>query len=256
MNENQFKPIVKSILKELGLIANDIPHKNSKTPDFDVYGQNSKYTIELKIKSDDPEERKRESKALAKGEIVSKSISTGPRNRLYGIIKEGIEQMAEYDPSHKTFHVIWLHSIGKDASLLNDRFRATLFGTQKLFTSGQNGLITCYYFNESIFYSYRNRLDGAILTYNDNAQLCVNTLSPWLKDFQKSDLYKSLSQGLCDPEILQDSEGVMIADCDIVRKDSNKIIQYLRKKYKLKHLQTIDMKQHSAMMALPKEDKF
>ena len=255
MNENQFKSIVKAILKELGLIANDIPRKNSKTPDFDVSGQNSKYTIELKIKSDDPEERKRELKTLAKGEIVSKSIPIGPRNRLYGIIKEGIEQMAEYDPQHNTFHVIWLHSIGKDASMLNDRFRATLFGTQKLFTLGRNGLITCYYFNESIFYSCRNTLDGAILTYNDNAQLCVNTLSPWLKEFQKSDLYKSLSQGLCDPEILQNSEGVMIADYDIGRKDSNQVIQYLREKYKLEHLQTIDMEKHSAIMALPKEDK-
>ncbi len=254
MNENQFKSIVKVRLKELGLTVKDIPRKNSKTPDFDVEGKNNRYTIELKIKGDDPQEMRQDSETLSRGEIVGKAIPIGPRNRLYAIVEEGVEQMTEHDPENKTFHVLWIHSSGRDANLLNMRFHATLFGTQDLFSIQQEGLITCYYFNESAFYSCRNSLDGAILTYNNKAQLCVNALSGRLKEFQKSDLYKSLAQGLCDPDILQTSEGVMIADCDMDRKDSNKIIQYLREKYKLDHLQTIDMKQYSGTIAVPKED--
>lgn len=253
MKENKFKPIAKNLLKELGLEVHDISSKNSKTPDFDVKGGNSRYTIELKIKGDDPDEIKQDSETLTRGEIVNKEIPIGPRNRLYAIIKEGIKQMTEHDPKNKTFHVLWMHSTGRNAKLLNMRFHATLFGTQDLFSVRQKNLITCYYFNESAFYSWRTSLDGAILTYHNKAQLCVNTLSPRLREFQKSDLYKTLSQGLCDPGIFQISEGVMVADCNMDRKDANKIIAYLREKYKLDHLQTINMKQHSVTMAIPKK---
>jgi hypothetical protein len=255
MKENEFKPIAKTILEDLGLEVTDIPRKNLKTPDFDVKGKNSRYTIELKIKGDDPKEKKKESEVLGRGEIVAREVPVGRRNRLYGIVKEGIQQIEEYDPQHNTFHVIWLHSAGRDAYLHNMRFHASLFGTQDLFSIRKKGLITCYYFHESIFYSYCNNIDGAILTYHDKGQLCVNTLSSRLKNFRNSDLYKSLVKGLCDPETMQNREGIMIADCDFDRKEPNKIINYLCEKYHLEHLQTIDMKQYSAMVALPNLEK-
>lgn len=255
MKENEFKLVVKRIFKDLGLEAIDIPKKNSKTPDFDVKGKNSRYTIELKIKSDDPEEKKKESEVLGYEEIVAREIPVGRRNRLYGIVKEGIQQIEGYDPQRNTFHVIWLHSTGRDAYLHNMRFHASLFGTQDLFSLRKRGLITCYYFHESIFYSYRNSIDGVILSYHDKGQLCVNTLSSRLGNFRNSDLYKSFVKGLCDPEIMQNRKGIMIADCDLDRKESNKIINYLCEKYHLEHLQTIDMKQYSATVALPNLEK-
>jgi hypothetical protein len=200
MKENQFKPIARKILKDLGLEVADIPKENLKTPDFDVKGKESRYTIELKIKGDDPEEKKKESEVLSHGGIATREIPIGRRNRLYGIIKKGIQQIEAYDPQHNTFHVIWLHSTGRDAYLHNMRFHASLFGTQGLFSIRKKGLITCYYFHESIFYSYRNSIDGAILTYYDKCQLCVNTLSSHLENFGKSDLYKSLEKDCVIPE--------------------------------------------------------
>lgn len=119
----------------------------------------------------------------------------------------------------------------------------------------RESLITCYYFHESIFYSCHNELDGAILSCPDGSglkmQLCINTLSPSIGTFRKTDLYKNLSKGLCDPNLLC---GTMIADCDIDRKKVDEVMEFLREKYKIKHLQTIDMKRHSAMMLLP-DDK-
>ena len=64
-------------------------------PDFDVIGNNSRYTIELKIKGDDPAEIENDEAALKRGELVSKSIPIGPRNRLAGIIRTGVKQIAE-----------------------------------------------------------------------------------------------------------------------------------------------------------------
>lgn len=259
MTENEFKPIIKTILKKFELEAKDIPLQSAKTPDFNVVGESSRYTIELKIKEDDQEERKRDLEALFQGEMVTKSIPTGPRNRLAAIIKEGVEQMSKHDPQHNTFHVIWLHSTGQDADLLQRRFYATLFGTQDLVSLGRGHLITCYYFNESAFFSFRDELDGAIITYEDKSQLClqlcVNTLSPRFDAFKKSDLYLNMPEGVRDPKILESTEEAMIADCELDRKESNIIIRYLCKKYGLNHLQTINMEKHSAMMAVPKEDK-
>ncbi len=253
MNENDFKPIAKEILKELGLSAHDIPPKKGReTPDFDVAGKSSKYTIELKIKSDDPEEIKKDLEILSQGEILSKSTPIGPRNRLHAIIKKGVDQMKEHDPKNETYHVLWIHSAGRDPNLLDMRFHATLFGTQTLISTEKDITFTCFFFEESAFFTHRTVLDGAILTYNNQLQLCVNTLSPRKKDFRQSDLCKSLSRGLCDPDILQKEELYMIADCDTDRKEKSEIIKYLKGKYSINHLQTIEMKQHSGRIAIPK----
>lgn len=256
MNDNDFKSIAKEILKKLGLIAHEIPPKEGcEAPDFDVVGKSSRYTIELKIKSDDPEEAKKDLEILCKGEILNKSTSMGPRNRLYAIVKKGVDQMVEHDPGIKTYHVLWIHSAGRDSNLLNIRFHATLFGNQYLISREKDYVMTCYFFNESAFYTHRTSLDGAILTHNDQLQLCVNTLSPRKNDFRESDLYKSLSHCLYDPDILQKNNSVMIADCDVDRKEKSEIIKYLEHKYSLAHLQVIEMKQYSGMVAIPKNDK-
>ncbi len=255
MKEIKFKPIVRQLLRDFGLQPSDIPHRGLKTPDFEAKGKNSMYTIELKIKGDDPKEIARDSKVLAQGEVLSKEIPTGPRNKLYAVITKGTNQMIEHDPTHKTFHIIWVHSTGNNAELLNRRFRSTLFGMQNVFSTERSKTTTCYYFNESSFFSHKDSLDGAILTCGDTLQLCVNTLSFGYGKFKTSDLYKALSKGLCDPAILEQREGAMIADCNIDRKNSELILEYLRKKYGLNHLQTIDLKQCSAMMLIPKDSQ-
>lgn len=123
MKEEEFKPIAKELLKQFGLVVNDITSREGVlTPDFEAIGKNSKYTLELKIKGDDAEEVTRDSEALSRGELVTKSIPIGPRNRLAGIIRKGVQQMAEHDPEGESFRVIWLHSVGKDPHLHNKRF--------------------------------------------------------------------------------------------------------------------------------------
>lgn len=258
MTENEFKPIVKKIFGLLGFKIKDIPYENPrKTPDFLVENSSSTYTVELKIKEDDPKEIQCDNEILSKGELLGKESPTGTRNRLYGIIKDGADQIEKYDPDGKTLHVIWLHSAGVNPKLLNMRFHATIFGTQDLFGLGVKMGITCYYFNESVFFTCRNSLDAAILSQEDRneitVQLCINTLSPKAGQFRKSDLYRVLSKGLCDPIILE-SRNDMIADCNCDRKDKNEIIKYLKAKYTMEHLQTIEMKHYSAQIRIPNEE--
>jgi hypothetical protein len=152
MEEKDFNPIVKMFFQDHGFTANEIPReKDKQTPDFDVIGKNDRYTVELKIKSDDPNEIARDNEFLSKGQMVTKSIPIGPRNRLSGIIQKGVDQMTTHDPQRKTYQVIWIHTIGKNQDLLNTRFRSTLFGLEKLFSIDISHVITCYYFHNSAF---------------------------------------------------------------------------------------------------------
>jgi hypothetical protein len=215
-----------------------------------VLGKNGRYTIELKIKSDNPEEIRKDNEILSRGEVLSKVTPVGPRNRLYAIIEDGVNQIKEYDPESKTFHILWLHSEGHDPNLLNMRFHATLFGTETLISIERNYAMTCYFYDESAFFTHRSDLDGVILTYNDQLQLCVNTLSHRKDEFKKTDLYRVLSKGLCDPDNMKADDGVLIADCEMDRRNAREVIKYLKAKYKLNHLQKIEMKQHSGMILL------
>ncbi len=263
MKDTELKKVVIGILKEIGLEAKRIRGQNNlRTPDIKAWDKKDKYIIELKNKSDDPEEVKKYREALKPGKIVGKTTPTGPRNRLYAIITDGVNQLTSYDSEHTTFHIIWIHTSGRDPSLLDNRFRATLFGTQYLFST-QKGTPTwtCFYFKESSFYSHRNELDGAILTYLNQSQLCVqlcvNTLSPYYRKFSQSFLYRSLAKGLCNPEIeiLKQDKNAWIADCNYDRKEEGRILKYLREKHNLDHLDIMPMNQVEAMMILPIEEK-
>jgi hypothetical protein len=252
MKKEEFKPIAKKFLEHLGFKVVDIEPNVVLTPDFEAIGKTDKYTMELKSKGDNPEEVSRDLRALSQGEVVSKSIPMGPRNRMGGIIREGVLQMLEYDPRGESFRIIWLHSAGQDPYLHNERFHSTLFGSETLISFRLKHTATCYYFHESAFYSWRNYLDGAILTYNDKAQLCINSLSPRVEQFRKSELAVSMSNGICDPGKLEkSSDNVMIADCDIDRRRHNKVINYLKEKYGFDHLRNITMKR--CMISFPME---
>ncbi len=193
--------------------------------------------------------------ALKRRKLVSKRIPIGPRNRFAGIIRKGVEQILDYDAEKKSYHIIWIHSAGEDPELHNRRFHSTLYGTEKLISFRRDSVITCYYFHDSAFFSWREFLDGAILTFLNNAQLCINTQSPRVEDFRTSELTLAMSSGLCDPQKLErQSADVMIADCNLDRKYPDGILRYIQGKYSLDHLQAIPMQQLTGMIAVPGDE--
>ena len=253
MKEIQFRGLAKGYLHELGFEVHDIEAKGSNlAPDLDVIGKNSRYTIELKIKGDDPDEILEEEKALLSGELISKSIPIGPRNRLAGIIKKGIKQIISHDPRHDTYHIIWVHCSGDDPEFLYERFFSTLYGKETLFSLSKENITTCYYFHDSAFYAWRDYLDGVILTYLDKAQLCINTLSLNAERFRHSELTRGMYPGHCDPDVIEkECADVMIADCRIDRSKQDDVLRYLKSKYDVDHLQTIPTQKHTGMKAFP-----
>jgi hypothetical protein len=260
MTHSDFLPIARRELQKLGFVVEEIPTQASrqqKTPDFNVIGKSSSYLVELKVKGDDPTELEKDRMELESGKIVMKSTPTGPRSRMDNIICEGSDQMDDEDSTHAKFHVLWLHSWGFDAELLYKRFFATLFGSIQMTWPpyAPNTSPICYYFYAGSFLRLRDTLDAAILSFNGNLQLCVNTLSPRLGDFRNSELYQALLECVCDPDSEEKNHRGLIMDALIDRHDKNEVLEYLKKKYGLKQLIDLDFTKHSAMIAAPRFEK-
>ena len=251
MTHSQFLPIARRELQKLGFVVEEIPVRASidrKSPDFNVIGKSSSYLVELKVKGDDPAELDRDRQDLEAGKIVMKATPVGPRNTLDKIISDGSEQMDVEDPSHSKFHLLWLHSWGRDAKFLHERFRATLFGSVQV-VYPPNIAPTCYYFYDSSFFELRETLDAAIVSFEGNLQFCVNTLSSRLDEFRKSELYQALLEGLCDPDVEEKSRRGFIADCSIDRRNSTAVLEYLKEKYGVSLLLDLNFTKHSTMIA-------
>ncbi len=229
--------------------------QKGKTPDFYVKGKRDNYTIELKIKDDDPEKARHDWDKLSKGEMLEETSPVSPRNKLEGIIKKGVKQLLNYDPDGRTYRIIWLHSAGLNQQLHNKRFHSTLFGSQTLKCLNRKNALICYYFRDSAFYTWRDCLEAAILSYTEKndpvVQLCINTLSHRAVQFRSSDIVKAFGAALCDPDKLAElHEEVMIADCRLDRKKVGDVLGYLQTKYQLDHLQVMQMIEYSAEMLL------
>lgn len=253
MTDEHLKQWVKTLLKiDFGLDCQDIPtSEGERRPDFKVTSLTGDTTIvELKAKGDDPAELGNEEVALQQGGIVSRSVPLDRRNTLSGIIEDGIEQLRSYSAPDAS-HVLWLHSWGRDADLLRDRFRATLYGTTNIFDLNGSGTRTGFFVDFNDFYRYRDVLDGAVLSTETQGQLCSNSLSQRAKYFRESGFVAAFSKGLCDPENLEKRGEAYIADCDLDRRKRNEVMNYIRKKYGRDRLMDIDLSYHSAAMVVP-----
>lgn len=106
---------------------------------------------------------------------------------------------------------------------------------------------TCYYFDHSEFYRFRDSLDGAIVSSLDEGKLCLNTLSARYESLRKSGLARSVGNGLCDPVSLTADGSAWIVDGAIDRLDENAVLRYLSEKYAERGVQRIRMGYISAM---------
>ena len=80
-------------------------------------------------------------------------------------------------------------------------------------------------------------------------------IAPRVEQFRKSEIVFKLREGLCDPQKEELSDQVMVADCEIDRKRSNEVIQYLQIKYSRDHLRAFPLDQHTSTILMGDEDQ-
>lgn len=248
----ELKNQISTFLRSQGRTVREIPRAASKTPDL-IVDENTPdaVALELKSKLDDPTEMNDLAAKLALGGIVGRSKPTNAWNRLDALFSAAIKQLKTLDPTHQLHRVVWFHCVGLDSQLNDLRLRATLYGSQKLISTEIENVITAYYFWNSVFFRQRNDLDGVVISCGESAQLQLNEHSPRFSALAGSPFTQAFGQGVFFPGKYVTEPDVMISDFAGERSDAKPTLEYLRTKYRLDHLQTIDLGMESAMMNRP-----
>lgn len=247
----QLKEIVTSFLLSRGLAAVTIPMTERKTPDLLVNsGQTDACLLEIKSKQDDPAELSQLENELATGQVVGRSKSIDYWNRLDAILGEGVEQMTTHDPSRQMHHFIWFHCSGVDAAAAELRLQATLYGTQKLVSTCIKNVITAYYYSNCAFHRYRDALDGVVISRGTKGGLYLNGLSSRISAAQNSAFARAFVNPFL-PEMMTIDPDVMICDATAPRGDEQAMLDHLRQKYRVTHLQLMPMGMLSALVKIP-----
>lgn len=249
----EIKAMVTQFLTSCGLEVEEIPREHYKTPDLLINsGQPDATLIELKTKGDDPVSMSELNEELDQDGVVTRSQATNYWNTLDGIISSGVKQMRTKDPTRTMNRLLWVHCSGFDAHLHDIRLKATIYGTQKLFSDAIPNIITCFYFWDSSFFKHRADLDGVIISRGDQAQLNLNDKSNRFGHLINSGLARAFATGVFHPQQFPDDQDMMIHDGNLPRNGEKDALEYLRKKYRLDHLQTIDMGMHSGIIRTKK----
>jgi hypothetical protein len=251
--DEQFKKALAEFLESRNLRVSDIPRAATKTPDLLVEdGGPNGALIEIKQKTQNQKELDAYFLEMDSAGLASRSRPTGPRNRLDGIIGSGVRQLTTKDPTRLLFHVLWMHCEGYDALLHELQLRATIYGTQKLISTAHPNVITCFYFWNSSFYRHRLDLDAIIVSRGDQAQMALNDHSPRFGAIKQSKLASAFGTGVFFPQQYQLTDDIMLCDHANARDAESLTLEYLRGKYGIPHLQTINMGMHEAVALAPR----
>ena len=159
--------------------------------------------------------------------------------------------MNEADPQRLLLRMVWVHCSGFDADLGEMRLKATLYGTQKLFVTGRPNIVTCHYFWDSTFFRHRASLDEVIISHKDEAQLNLNDHSCRFGDAILCPMAVAFGSAVYHPQQYVQDDDFMLNDSKRPRICERDTLNYLRQKYGLPEMQTINMGMHSAMMRVP-----
>jgi len=258
--EPKFSRVIEDFLTSRGILIERIPESTKRTPDYLIKLLKRNVLMELKIKSDDPDDIAQSEAILESGGIASRSKPLKYMNNASGVISSGAKQMIEYDPDQRCHHVLWLHASGFDSYAHEEQLRFTLYGTQRLFSSKRPELIHCFFFHDSEFWRYRKTLAAAIVSNWSSTgalilKLCLNPHYERKTEFCGSELYNAFGDGLLDIDKMVDGDQVLLMDGSCDRKNSIGVLKYLRNKYRLDDLQEIDLGFEVAGMRVPKTDE-
>ncbi len=235
-------------LSAIGIDAEKLPESTGRTPDIAAYDPATKYVIEVKTRTDD-ETVVRELKETGEAYRVS---PIGPTNTAGTIFQDAIGQLSAYG-DREALKVIWLcvRSRRGATSTLADQLRHTLYGISRVAGGGVGAKAPpCYYFHESVFFRYR-QLVGVILDLGDRGALCINNHSDRANDLKRSVLARSFGGAVFDPVEQERAGHCLIADCQIDRRDSEAVLQFISDKYGIEYAVHFNLDEHAGFGTIP-----
>jgi len=230
MEDEAMKQRVTELLESFDFRVVELPTGPTETPDLHVESEKDSYLIELKELLGDPAEVAAVCETLERGEIAEIGEPWTPRNKLAGIARKAKKQV-EAAQVVSDFRLVWFDCAGRDPESQQKRVFATLYGTTNVYDIQDGSFFKeCYYFHDSVFFRWRNELDGAVVMWGEGGALYLNSYSPRFEALRDSALASAFKGGVVDPFQLE-REGIsLIADCEIDRKDSAAVKRFLGEK--------------------------
>lgn len=249
-------------LRSLGFSVTRIAESRNKSPDFLVKDPVHTYLVELKDKFPDAAKLEQRNEVLSRGQTYEEQQSTGYNNAVSAVIRDALKQLAAFKGETVHFKLIWLHARGRKPDIQLDQFRATLYGSVDIVdlaeivgVEASTVARPCFYFSFSEFYRFRYILDGAIIATDKKALFCLNSLSPRYQGLRHSKLKLIFEHGICDPKELEGDGRAYIADCEGSRRDKQRILKYIQRKYNRPKLIDLTMQDYSAEV-LVSQDRY
>ncbi len=147
-------------------------------------------------------------------------------------------------------------STGRDAEAKYYQFIATLYGSTNILEQDKTYLKPCYFFRNSDFFRFGERLDGAVAAYLSGdmvtMKLCLNPYAQGWQALRDSPYAKRFTTGLVDPLAEEAAGEAYVADTDIHRTDQGAVLSYLQAKYGTGPLMNMDMNMASVEVVVPK----
>ncbi|USD53706.1 hypothetical protein [Vibrio sp. SCSIO 43155] len=240
MDNINYENRVIDYFQNLSFAIEKIPESNEETPDFLISGT-ERILIEQKTKFDDIELYEEQKNALDSGEVFQHGELTGYTSKIAKIIGKGNRQLKKQKTStNSDFCFLFIITSGVNTSTQVKQFSSTFYGIMPIvdFDDGSRVAKNCYYFTESQFFRFRETLDGAFLvnSYNGQLKLLINDQSSNYARLKKSKFLAQFEANVpcIDPIELEAKGKAYVADCQINRREVDKIEQYVFKKYNIK----------------------
>jgi hypothetical protein len=214
--------------------------------------------VEEKTKFDNPADVQMRDATLARGAVHSSTVPLRHNNRISGIVRKATNQLSSTgaDIDHD-LRVLWFTGVGFYAEAKHFQFISTLYGSTQIFELDKPQTRECYFFRNSDFYRYGDRLDGAVAAYLSRdtvtVKLCLNSYSQGWAALRDSPYARNFTLGLVDPVAEEEAGEAYIADTDLPRSDERAILRFLEKKYGLEKAYKIDMNMASVVVRVPHE---
>lgn len=242
----------------MGMTFEDIPtsdKEGKKEADFLVNFGDVSVLIEEKTKEDDLNYLSIRGQELEAGGIHEHSVPLTRNETISGIIRRAAKQLQSSSDKPHDFRLIWFTATGVDAEAKYEQFMATLYGRTNIIERDAEGYRRCYYFRNSDFFRRAAIIDGAVAAFVEDAsitaKLCLNSLSPRYLALKQSSFVKPFGTAIEDPLELEARGAAFILDSDLNRKDEERLLAYLKDKYKTGPLMTIDLGYTSGSILLP-----
>ncbi len=249
MNPEKF---VIQFLKSFGFNPKKVEESDSKTPDFIIKADDGIYLIEQKTKFDDTSKRREKNKILQDGLVYDENTSINHQKTVAKRIRKASKQLTTPEFS-VDYRIVWLLALGADSYVQMKQFEMTLFGSANLFdlNDESNTMKSCYYFGESSFFKYNDRIDAAVISSLDRYALCVNNYSPRYNSFKESSFCNAFKDGVIDPIVLEANNRAYIVNGDINRCDKKEVLKHVQKKYNKPRLIDLNFNSYSASVLVP-----